>query len=124
MARAPRRPRRRRRTEIGSVELAYFLEEPMPPGTNAFYWLALDMATVRRDGALVEVREFWDALQEEVLEKWIEKRPGTRPRAWWRFELDRYPPPDQLQYLEEHGHLTDSEREVLGCARAHGSSRR
>ena len=29
----------------------------------------------------------WWELRDELLPTWIEQHPGTRPYAWWRFEV-------------------------------------
>ena len=33
-----------------------------------------------------EIRSGWDQMRDEILADWAKKRPGTRPRAWWRFD--------------------------------------
>ncbi|MFH1419620.1 MAG: hypothetical protein ABII12_15195 [Planctomycetota bacterium] len=32
------------------------------------------------------MREGWELLRDELLPKWIEEHPGTRPAAWWLFD--------------------------------------
>ncbi|HWL93850.1 MAG TPA: hypothetical protein VNT79_09970, partial [Phycisphaerae bacterium] len=31
-------------------------------------------------------REAWECLRDELLPKWIEENPGSRPWAWWAFD--------------------------------------
>jgi len=33
------------------------------------------------------LRELWIAVRREVLDEWIREYPGTRPWAWWRFDM-------------------------------------
>jgi len=35
-----------------------------------------------------ELRGEWQKITAEVLAWWIERYPGTRPAAWWRFEAN------------------------------------
>lgn len=33
-----------------------------------------------------QAQSLWAAHRDTLLAEWIERRPGTRPHAWWRFE--------------------------------------
>lgn len=45
-------------------------------------------------------RELWELYREEVLEKWIETRPGTRPSLWWECDA-----PEAREQLRGNGLL-------------------
>jgi Rad3-related DNA helicase len=32
-------------------------------------------------------QQAWKELQKEIMEQWLTEHPGTRPWAWWRFDL-------------------------------------
>ena len=32
-------------------------------------------------------QQAWKELQKEIMEQWLTSHPGTRPWAWWRFDL-------------------------------------
>ena len=32
----------------------------------------------------------WQAVKDDILADWIEKRPGTRPHAWWLYDAPRW----------------------------------
>jgi len=93
-------------------------------------------------GGEPEERRAWEAHRQELLSEHIEKNPGTRPHAWWRFEAPEprqrirqgpkaLGPPtfygvpavhdgnafhlyeSQFQYLDRLHLLTESERDVL-----------
>lgn len=38
------------------------------------------------------LRQCWEACRDEILPEWIAERPGTRPRAWWRWDYPEAPP--------------------------------
>ena len=40
-----------------------------------------------------EITDAWNQLGAEIVEQWILKRPGTRPRMWWRIDA---PEPGRL----------------------------
>lgn len=40
----------------------------------------------RYTATLAIVRRCWEELRDELLERWIAARPGTRPWAWWQFD--------------------------------------
>ncbi len=82
-----------------------------------------------------ELRAEWEQLRDELLPEFIAKNPGHRPWAWWRFSAptphnrplhiefqvggvrkrNRLPLGGECRsYLEEHGLLTNEEREALG----------
>ena len=33
--------------------------------------------------------KIWSEYRDDILDKWIEQRPGTRPRLWWRFDAPK-----------------------------------
>ena len=37
-------------------------------------------------GSDEERRECWFANRDELLAEWIERRPGSRPQSWWKYE--------------------------------------
>jgi len=116
MARVRRRPKRRR-AQVGPVERAFFAEEPIPPDANPFLLMELELSERLPNGTLV--RDLWDMVKGEILEKWIAEKPGTRPRAWWRFDgPGEVPASGEVGYLDRHGHLTASERRALGRSKA------
>lgn len=43
------------------------------------------------------VREYWQAYREDLLAEWVERNPGSRPPAWWRFDAPAPLPEDQSQ---------------------------
>jgi hypothetical protein len=75
--------RRRAHTRITPEELAVISDCPLPPGGDALTYL---MASGH------DAARLWQAHGAAVLEKWIEKSPGTRPTMWWRFSAPRWEP--------------------------------
>lgn len=63
--------------DIPAGQLEYLLTGDLGGDTDAFLWS-------RDPGA---VRRAWKAGRGEVLRDWIEERPGTRPWAFWKFDL-------------------------------------
>jgi hypothetical protein len=55
----------------------------------------------------------WQQHKAEVLEYWIERYPGTRPKTWWFFEIVGSRPEKQTAYLRKHNLLTESELKTL-----------
>jgi hypothetical protein len=47
----------------------------------------------------------WEAVRDELLEAWIQREPGTRPWAWWRFEMpkDKRGQPDYRRHVGGSG---------------------
>lgn len=116
MARVRRTPKRRR-AQVGAVEWAFFAEEPIPPEANPFILMELELSERLPNGT--RVRDLWDMVKEEILEKWTAEKPGTRPRAWWRFDgPGEMPAGGEAEYLDRHGYLTASERRALGRSKA------
>lgn len=114
MARVRRTPKRRR-AQVGPVELAFFAEEPIPVDANPFLLIELELSDRLPNG--VRVRDLWEMVKDEILEAWISEKPGTRPRAWWRFDgPGEAPESGQAEYLARHGYLTPGERRALGRA--------
>lgn len=57
------------------------------------------------------LRQLWQLHRDEILPRWIEKNPGTRPRAWWCFEAKK-PRKDgeaERAFLKRHKLLTEGE---------------
>lgn len=58
----------------------------------------------------------WNELREAIMSDWLERRPCTRPWAWWRFDraMDR-PHGRSLEriYLHAHGLLSPAEVEMV-----------
>ena len=55
--------------------------------------------------------ELWAAYGAEVTAEWIERHPGTRPQAWWRFDAPICPVDgdEEVDYLRHHRLLTPEE---------------
>jgi hypothetical protein len=55
--------------------------------------------------------ELWAAYGAEVTAEWIERNPGTRPPAWWRFDAPVCPVDgdEGVDYLRRHRLLTPEE---------------
>lgn len=53
----------------------------------------------------------WDDLGAEILEEWIEERPGSRPWAWWMLQAPegRRQGEAERAYLERLGLMTHDE---------------
>jgi hypothetical protein len=84
-----RRRHDRRRIEIPPEVIDYFLErESDPPRESALEWCLEYDNDIALD-ALPST--YWSPAEEEVLEEWIETRPGTRPLCWWRWSAPRQP---------------------------------
>jgi hypothetical protein len=77
-------------------------------------------------GAGYRVEDLWRQYGPEIVARWVRKRPGTRPRCWWRFSSglqrcrrEKFPhvllpiegciPSDQRQWLGERGYLVKGE---------------
>jgi hypothetical protein len=72
-----------------------------------------------------DVREAWEARGDEFLDAWIAKKPGTRPWAFWKFDMPgvwERPPSwthrdeqheSEVDCLDKMNLLTDAERELL-----------
>jgi hypothetical protein len=47
-----------------------------------------------RDGVLeimvMDTRQAWQALREDILERWVRQHPGTRPYGWWAYDAPRW----------------------------------
>lgn len=46
-------------------------------------------------------RKLWTEYGDEIVQKWAEKYPGTRPEHWWKYNAPRMP-------VEEHGDWADA----------------
>lgn len=46
----------------------------------------------------------WDHFRDEVMPEWIQKKPGTRPRAWWKFDM---PPGTRRERIDGKPHPHD-----------------
>jgi hypothetical protein len=54
------------------------------------YFLDLDTREARIESYFLEDEELlWKKVREAVLRRWIRRKPGTRPSAWWRFDSPR-----------------------------------
>lgn len=42
------------------------------------------------DGA--ELQQLWGQYGDEIVGEWAIRRPGSRPRCWWRWDAPRQPP--------------------------------
>lgn len=73
----------------------------------------LEMLDLRYPGVRGEkLRVLWGAVGGEILAKWTQERPGTRPRAWWRVDAPRWDDPYELCYF--HGSLPEPRRRLGG----------
>jgi len=69
-----------------------------------------------------EIRKLWNQYGPEILELWIERRPGTRPQAWWTHDAPRM----SAEEIERQGwagcyfakHLPDPRRRLGGTGTA------
>ena len=62
-----------------------------------------------------EQREAWQDLKKEILQQWLQNQPGTRPWAWWCFDMpagtrrqridDRHPHDDPRYDLPKDLHF-------------------
>lgn len=41
------------------------------------------------EGSKSERESLWNEYRDEILERWIDKKPGTRPSLWWEFDAPR-----------------------------------
>ena len=99
-----------------SDAVIYVLETgDFPRGQQFSTWY--DAYRVDEEG---EREAAWTAGKSMVLEDWIERRPGTRPDAWWEFDApdDRRRLADgrykaEAVYLKRHRLLMPAELERL-----------
>lgn len=114
----------KRTVDMDSVEQAALLDEDCPKvGTPLQNDLAVysHMAlSLRIEEGTQKARTAWEKHREIVLPRWIEKHPGTRPVAWWRFEApahegvgDRSPREVQARFLAVRGLLDKAEIRVI-----------
>ncbi len=73
-----RRSPKTRRAEIPTDLVAFLKDE----GISLLVEYLTDEATIRAA---------WGELREDILVGWVEKHPGTRPSAWWRYDAPRQP---------------------------------
>lgn len=88
--------RRLAKNRIGGVseaEWAAMLDRPLPPGTSGWdAWMIQfnpDKASAM-GGSHPSLQEVFEAHEGEVLEEWINTRPGTRPTCWWKWTAPRH----------------------------------
>ena len=127
MPRKRRAAKKRRRLALEVWELAFARDElrctsNLPDGANPFQVLDLGYP---QDSNATARREIWDRARDTVLPVWLRERPGTRPSLWWQFDA---PEPAlvsiaalmaadaQADHLEQHGLLTNAERDALDAA--------
>jgi hypothetical protein len=78
--------------ELIEVEMAYLEDRPLPPDASfeddSAYW-SMD----RDDGAQEAFRpgrpsvaDMWQAMGADIVEEWLQERPGSRPAVWWRYD--------------------------------------
>lgn len=65
----------------------------------------------RRGMGRPTLRDLWNLHRDSVFPQWIERNPGTRPRAWWCFDAPaaRRKDESERQYLERHKLLVEGE---------------
>lgn len=80
MPRVKRRGPTLKRGGLLPEERAILRGEPCPEGGDPFHQFLFGG----------EERELWQQGGSDVVAEWITERPGTRPRAWWRFEAPRW----------------------------------
>ena len=68
-----KRRARGRRREVPAEVLSYFKDDPSAP---SFLYFMTD----------AELRGAWNQAKDEILEEWVREYPGSRPRAWWKYE--------------------------------------
>ncbi len=82
-----RTTRKRKAGPVAGWKAQYLLSGEWPPkGTpdyDSFDELIFDEKP--RKG-ISPAQELWKIKREELLHYWIEKHPGTRPYAWWKFD--------------------------------------
>lgn len=59
-------------------QVDYLLSGKVADGDVETFLLTRDRGAVRRA---------WKSVRDDLLRDWIEERPGTRPWAWWKFDL-------------------------------------
>jgi hypothetical protein len=78
-----RRRERFRRPDIDGYHWALLTDaeipEPLPDDWNPFAFHTFHKVE----------RELWALFRERILSDWLDARPGTRPRSWWRCEAPR-----------------------------------
>lgn len=79
---------RNRKPDIDPLLWAYLSDQPPPDGSKSFasLWFDHDEATIER---------WWRQYSEEILARWAEEQPGTRPTQWWRHDAPRWLPTDE-----------------------------
>jgi hypothetical protein len=73
-------------------------------------WELLDFTNNLRDTPDKAI-DLWDQYREEIMAKWIEKYPGTRPWAWWTYDAPKRE--SDAAWLKRKGFLTKKEKEYL-----------
>lgn len=94
-----------------------------------FWEYGADMELGYGRDSLGYIAKMWTENRDHILHHWCRDKPGTRPQAFWRFEVPDhqteqhseigpplYGPPagvTETEYLDRHGLLTDGERKRL-----------
>ena len=76
--------RGRRQIEVAPVLWARLNDDPCPADTHGFARVLY--YDYPRENVL---RPPWEQHRAAILERWIKRRPGTRPSCWWRFDAPR-----------------------------------
>jgi hypothetical protein len=71
------------------------------------------MTTAEAAGDDEAIRAAWAALQSTIMPAWIQRRPGTRPWAWWKFEA-----PERRRTVGGRIHPFDDPRRKLAVAKS------
>ena len=77
--------------------------------------VVIDLIMGPTEGELTEeeLELAWEAYGKDDLRIFNPSRPGTRPWAWWKFELGEDPPDNEPVRLAELGLLRDDEVAVI-----------
>ena len=73
-------------------------------------WELLDFTTNLRDTP-DKAADLWEIYRDEIMERWTEKYPGTRPWAWWAFDAPKRE--SDAAWLKRKGFLTSKEEKYL-----------
>lgn len=122
----------RRRSKVSNVDL----ESTLISGRFKVDWDRGRGAYASTPPTMAELQRAWNQARDKLLPEFIDKFPGTRPWAWWKFDQpgptwsemqwplhvdsnvvsrDRNAPDQarQTAFLDKHGLLTPTEREAL-----------
>ncbi len=108
-----RRSAKTRRADISEVVEAILWDEALPDETEENAVEIYFAVHFQERGELVgaTIQDYWEDRAAEILDDWINKRPGTRPSCWWKWSSPRWERQPELgEPRQAIGHALEDSR--------------